>query len=380
MEIDVRRARPAVAKRRRGARRRRRSPRQGALRARADRGGAPATALPSRPLAGRLRPDPRPLDPLSGLPHRRPRRLDDRDSRCPTSASSSFVHSSVAAEAGHLFGEIRVGKIGDPLGRRRPRRHEDPRRSPRRRLRPRDPDLGDPRSPDLPRDAAAHAGRRRGREGKLRASRRPQGRRPALASRRRLQRDDVAPRGERRRAGREGGPRARARGRARPAAAPPPPADFACAGFEIAVDFHPAAAIGGDFYDLVAESPGTLTVVLADVSGHGLPTGIVMASAKASLTALARSGRKGAELLSELDAEIAEDDREPDVRDDGLSPVPSRRGSGRVHERRPSLPVPRRAGRRGHLARRTPRALSGSSSPPPSGPSRRRSRPATSGS
>ncbi len=83
-----------------------------------------------------------------------------------------------------------------------------------------------------------------------------------------------------------------------------PPADFACAGFEIAVDFHPAAAIGGDFYDLVAESPGTLTVVLADVSGHGLPTGIVMASAKASLTALARSGRKGAELLSELDSEI----------------------------------------------------------------------------
>ena len=83
-----------------------------------------------------------------------------------------------------------------------------------------------------------------------------------------------------------------------------PPADFACAGFEIAVDFRPAAAIGGDFYDLVAESPGTLTVVLADVSGHGLPTGLVMASAKASLTALSRSGRKGAELLSELDAEI----------------------------------------------------------------------------
>ena len=83
-----------------------------------------------------------------------------------------------------------------------------------------------------------------------------------------------------------------------------PPADFACAGFEIAVDFRPAAAIGGDFYDLVAESPGTLTVVLADVSGHGLPTGLVMASAKASLTALVRSGRKGAELLTELDAEI----------------------------------------------------------------------------
>jgi sigma-B regulation protein RsbU (phosphoserine phosphatase) len=85
-----------------------------------------------------------------------------------------------------------------------------------------------------------------------------------------------------------------------------PPADFTYAGIEIAVDFHPAAAIGGDFYDLVAGAPpGRLTVVLADVSGHGLPTGIVMASAKASLTALLRSGVSGEELLSRLDTEIA---------------------------------------------------------------------------
>lgn len=83
-----------------------------------------------------------------------------------------------------------------------------------------------------------------------------------------------------------------------------PPADFACPGVEIAIDFHPAAAIGGDFYDLVASPPGALTVVLADVSGHGLPTGIVMASAKASLTALVRAGATGENLLSSLDAEI----------------------------------------------------------------------------
>jgi len=85
-----------------------------------------------------------------------------------------------------------------------------------------------------------------------------------------------------------------------------PPGDFACPGLTIAVDFHPAAAIGGDFYDLVAGTlPGVLTVVIADVSGHGLPTGIVMASAKASLTALLQSGASGEELLSRLDAEIA---------------------------------------------------------------------------
>ncbi len=85
-----------------------------------------------------------------------------------------------------------------------------------------------------------------------------------------------------------------------------PPADFSHPGVEIAIDFHPAAAIGGDFYDLVAsDPPGVLTVVLADVSGHGLPTGIVMASAKASLTALLQSGAAGETLLSRLDAQIA---------------------------------------------------------------------------
>lgn len=85
-----------------------------------------------------------------------------------------------------------------------------------------------------------------------------------------------------------------------------PPADFSCPGVEIAIDFHPAAAIGGDFYDLMAsDPPGVLTVVLADVSGHGLPTGIVMASAKALLGALVQAGATGADLLSRLDAEIA---------------------------------------------------------------------------
>ena len=85
-----------------------------------------------------------------------------------------------------------------------------------------------------------------------------------------------------------------------------PPAGFSYPGVEIAIDFHPAAAIGGDFYDLVAsDPPGVLTVVLADVSGHGLPTGIVMASAKASLGALVQAGATGADLLRRLDTEVA---------------------------------------------------------------------------
>jgi sigma-B regulation protein RsbU (phosphoserine phosphatase) len=83
-----------------------------------------------------------------------------------------------------------------------------------------------------------------------------------------------------------------------------PPAGFSFPGVSIAVDFRPAAAIGGDFYDLSGDAR-TLTVVVADVSGHGLPTGIVMAASKASLSALAKTGASGARLMELLDVEVA---------------------------------------------------------------------------
>jgi serine phosphatase RsbU (regulator of sigma subunit) len=82
-----------------------------------------------------------------------------------------------------------------------------------------------------------------------------------------------------------------------------PPADFACPGVGIAVDFAPAAAIGGDFYDL-SYAERVLTVSVADVSGHGLPTGLVMATAKASLGMLARTGAGGVRLMELLHEEI----------------------------------------------------------------------------
>jgi serine phosphatase RsbU (regulator of sigma subunit) len=82
-----------------------------------------------------------------------------------------------------------------------------------------------------------------------------------------------------------------------------PPAGFTFPGVSIAVDFRPAAAIGGDFYDLSGDAK-TLTVVVADVSGHGLPTGIVMAASKAALSALAKTGASGTRLMELLDVEV----------------------------------------------------------------------------
>lgn len=83
-----------------------------------------------------------------------------------------------------------------------------------------------------------------------------------------------------------------------------PAPDFSFPGVEIAADFRPAAAIGGDFYHFLGEGETVLTVVIADVSGHGLPAGIVMASALASLTALSRGGTDTPTLLGLLDDEV----------------------------------------------------------------------------
>ena len=83
-----------------------------------------------------------------------------------------------------------------------------------------------------------------------------------------------------------------------------PPPDFSFPGLQIAVDFRPTSAIGGDFYHFLSESPDRLTVVVADASGHGLSTGIVIASAKASLSAFATTSHDAIAVLTTLDGEI----------------------------------------------------------------------------
>ncbi len=83
-----------------------------------------------------------------------------------------------------------------------------------------------------------------------------------------------------------------------------PSPEFAFPGVELAADFRPAAAIGGDFYHFLGEGETRLTVVIADVAGHGLPAGIVMASALASLSALSRGGTDTPTLLAHLDEEV----------------------------------------------------------------------------
>lgn len=60
-------------------------------------------------------------------------------------------------------------------------------------------------------------------------------------------------------------------------------------GFEIAAAVLPAAAIGGDTYDFIQTDPDTHVFYISDVTGHGLPAGIVVSIANAIIFSYADS-------------------------------------------------------------------------------------------
>ena len=79
-----------------------------------------------------------------------------------------------------------------------------------------------------------------------------------------------------------------------------PPPEAALPGFAVLAHFEPVADIGGDYYDYVPMPDGRTAAALGDVSGHGLPTGLLVAMAKAALSTLLEAGHRGGELLGRL--------------------------------------------------------------------------------
>jgi sigma-B regulation protein RsbU (phosphoserine phosphatase) len=59
------------------------------------------------------------------------------------------------------------------------------------------------------------------------------------------------------------------------------PADVAVDGFEVAARMQPAENVGGDYFDVI-ERDGTLWLLVGDVSGHGVHSGLVMLMAQAA--------------------------------------------------------------------------------------------------
>jgi serine phosphatase RsbU (regulator of sigma subunit) len=79
-----------------------------------------------------------------------------------------------------------------------------------------------------------------------------------------------------------------------------PPPEAALPGFTVHAHFEPVAEIGGDYYDYIPMPDGRTAVALGDVSGHGLPTGLLVAMVKAALSTLLEAGHQGAELFGRL--------------------------------------------------------------------------------
>jgi serine phosphatase RsbU (regulator of sigma subunit) len=75
-------------------------------------------------------------------------------------------------------------------------------------------------------------------------------------------------------------------------------------GVEFATLFEPSAAIGGDYFDVLRLSDTEIAVVIADVSGHGLSTGLRMAMIKAALLILIEETRDPDEILRRLDSVV----------------------------------------------------------------------------
>ncbi|HEX5043668.1 MAG TPA: PP2C family protein-serine/threonine phosphatase [Candidatus Polarisedimenticolaceae bacterium] len=78
-------------------------------------------------------------------------------------------------------------------------------------------------------------------------------------------------------------------------------------GVEIALNWRPAHEVGGDYFDVLRFSDGSLGLCIADVEGKGLPAALVMSSLQAAVRALASPQTAPAALCGRLNAIFCED-------------------------------------------------------------------------
>lgn len=76
----------------------------------------------------------------------------------------------------------------------------------------------------------------------------------------------------------------------------PPPTNR----IELAAALTSAGKIGGDFYDFVEREPGVWVVLLADISGKGIPAALALGSLRSAFRTLARQHRSPSRLVAEL--------------------------------------------------------------------------------
>ncbi len=75
-----------------------------------------------------------------------------------------------------------------------------------------------------------------------------------------------------------------------------PPLD----GCEIAIQWQPAAGVGGDCFDTISFGPTKLALCIADVVGKGIPAALLMSNLQAAIRAFATEGTQPSELCQQV--------------------------------------------------------------------------------
>ena len=78
-------------------------------------------------------------------------------------------------------------------------------------------------------------------------------------------------------------------------------------GFTFETAWHPAGAVGGDWYDFIDLGNNRYGIVLADVSGKGMPAALLMSATRAILRSLVKVDPSPGKTLSALSQTLAED-------------------------------------------------------------------------
>ena len=78
----------------------------------------------------------------------------------------------------------------------------------------------------------------------------------------------------------------------------------AIAGLEIAGMMQPARGVGGDYYDYIPINAQTIQMVIADVSGKGVPAALLMSATAAAMQLEANHDRNMLEMVKRLNTEI----------------------------------------------------------------------------